>query len=450
MVDRLKLLPPPARGLNPSDFRIFDNGTEQHINYFKETDFSAADDSGQWWYQATLDGVWGVPPIPGTDLEPPSATYLIGYAPPPLKVGECHTIRVVVPGHEVDLTRNLYCREESVSQKTTSENSLIYNRMRSFSTSGKRGSFDVSVQPFVFWSSGVLSLIGGTGAASNPELPAAGFTYVVEVHDSRALASIDLATDFVLPREGWDVWHCLDKNPDALYVLGTVYKDVTVVRQFGGKYACSKETPAGFANFYRAVGASFSTPTRFDTQVDLAPGDYKLSVVVYDGNKFGRTETPLHVEALASQNLTMSDIVLSSFVRDASWVPRLAAEVSPAPIIPTPLVSNNIQFFPEAQTQVRQGGALFVYFEIYQPELKEGRTAPSYVVSITNRKTGTRVMDTGPISAADFVVPGNIVIPVGLKLDTRKLVPGTYLVQVRALDSSGRHSEWRPAGFNIN
>lgn len=451
MVDRLKLLPPPARGLKPSDFRIFDNDAEQRVNYFKETDFPAVDGSGQWWYQATLDGVWGVAiPMTEPDLEPPSATYLVGYPPPPLKAGECHTIHVVVPGHEVDLTRNLYCDLESMNHPTTSETSRIYDRMRNFAASGKRGSFDVSIHPFVFWSSGVLSLVGGTGAASDPALPATGYTYVVEVHESKARASVDLTTDFVLPLEGWDVWHCLDKNPDALYVLGTVYKGTTVAGQFGGKYACSKETPAGFVNFYRAVQASFSAPTRFDTQIDLGPGDYNLSVVVYDGNKFGRAEAPLHVEALASQNLTMSDIVLSSVVRDASWVPRQAAEVSPAPITPTPLVSKNIQFFPEARTQVRQGSALFLYLEIYRPELEERRAVPSYIVRITNLKTGARTMDAGPISAADFVVPGNVVIPVGLKLDTRKLLPGSYRVQVQALDSVGRQSDWRSAEFSIN
>ena len=74
-------------------------------------------------------------------------------------------------------------------------------------------------------------------------------------------------------------------------------------------------------------------PTRFDTQVDLLPGDYKLSVTVTDGTSVGRAEIPLHVQDFDGRKLAISDIALAGIIRDASWVARDAASVFPAPII---------------------------------------------------------------------------------------------------------------------
>lgn len=42
--------PPVARGLSANDFRIFDNGAEQKINYLEESDFSGRDANEQWFF----------------------------------------------------------------------------------------------------------------------------------------------------------------------------------------------------------------------------------------------------------------------------------------------------------------------------------------------------------------------------------------------------------------
>lgn len=76
-------LPPPARGLTANDFHIFDNGVEQRLNYFKETDFSAVWGlTTQWRFRPTTNGIWGFPILPmfGSAYGE-SATYLIGYVP---------------------------------------------------------------------------------------------------------------------------------------------------------------------------------------------------------------------------------------------------------------------------------------------------------------------------------------------------------------------------------
>ena len=58
-------------------------------------------------------------------------------------------------------------------------------------------------------------------------------------------------------------------------------------------------------------------------------------------------------------------------------------------------------------------------------------------------------MNTGPMSAAKWVIPENLVVPIGLNLDIKKLPIGSYQLEVQASDAAGRHSEWRGAKFNI-
>ncbi len=69
---------------------------------------------------------------------------------------------------------------------------------------------------------------------------------------------------------------------------------------------------------------------------------------------------------------------------------------------------------------------------------------------ISDQKTGTLVMNTEPMSAARWTVPGNAVIPVGLKLHTEELQKGSYRLEVQASDSAGHESAWRQVLFTIN
>lgn len=113
--------PPVARGLSANDFRIFDNGTEQKINYLEESDFSPRDINGQWSFAADVRGSWGWLNSADLALAAPTATYVIGYIPPPLQSGDCHTIRVLAGGNDVDLNRTRYCNSDEGDTATAKE-----------------------------------------------------------------------------------------------------------------------------------------------------------------------------------------------------------------------------------------------------------------------------------------------------------------------------------------
>ena len=44
------------------------------------------------------------------------------------------------------------------------------------------------------------------------------------------------------------------------------------------------------------------TLTRYETQLTLPPGEYQLQVIVSDGKKFGRSQTPMTVDSLDKKN----------------------------------------------------------------------------------------------------------------------------------------------------
>ena len=192
-------------------------------------------------------------------------------------------------------------------------------------------------------------------------------------------------------------------------------------------------------------------PDRFDTQINLRPGDYDLQLVVTDGKNFGRARSPLHIEPLSSQRLMTSDVAIGGGVRYVGWVLREATAVSPAPVIPTPLVSKDREYLPDSEdpARVHKHTPLYVYFEIYEPQAETPGLPIYYRWRITDQKTGLVVLTTDPLSAAEFLSTGNAVIPIGLKLDTEKLKKGTYKFEVQASDSAGRESERRATKFNI-
>jgi hypothetical protein len=449
----LERLPPAAKGLTAGDFHVFDNGVDQRINYFKEADFPAvASTTVSWRFDATARGIWGTLMFASGVPYTPSASYLIGYTPPALQPGECRTIQIVVPNHYIWTNRKQYCAAKAEAA-TTEEKTKLAVRMEKFASSSQPGTMDVSVRAFAFWSSGVLALARQTPSTGNTStnaavLPATDFTYTVEVHDSKAPATVQITTQFGLP---YQLWNYPCRKSSAIHVLGMVYKgNGELERQFGDTFRCDMwaRTPQGKV-FQEFPGAKGNIPTLFDTQIELRPGEYELRVAVTDGKKFGRARLPFLVEALNGNGLTVSDVALNSILRDASWIVRDATDATPAPIVPTPLVSKNVQFLLVSDAELHRDNPLSVYFEIYEPLLETRTTAVSFRVRITDLKTGALVMNTQPMSAADWVLPGNAVIPIGLKLGTEKLPPGSYRFEVQASDSAGRQSVWQQATFTV-
>jgi len=70
-------------------------------------------------------------------------------------------------------------------------------------------------------------------------------------------------------------------------------------------------------------------------------------------------------------------------------------------------------------------------------------------LKVLDRKTGQAKIDSGMVTAASFIQKGSPVIPVGLKLPVNTLDPGSYRVELVAIDSAGNHSTTRTADFEM-
>lgn len=276
------------------------------------------------------------------------------------------------------------------------------------------------------------------------------YKYVVEVHDARAPATVQVAVGF----PGLENWPYDCPESPAIHLLGVVYKsDGELAGEFSHAYTCHKltknELPGLTDSELRRTWVNI--PDRFDTQLHLTPGEYELHVVVSDGKDFGQAYVAVHVQPLDVKSPTVSDLVLAGIVRYSGWVLLEAASLTPSPILPSPLVSKSSQYFPDsdAVTRVRKHIPLYVYFEIYKPQLPAEAVTVYYQWRITKQKTGSVVMSSDRISAAEWLVPGSVVIPIGLKLETENLKKGSYQVEVQASDSTGHQTEWRQAGFVV-
>ena len=436
------------------DFHVFDNGVEQRINFLKELDFDTRW-SYPWWMEPDSLGTWGTYdswPYWGEDA---TATYLVGYAPPSVQPGACRTVSVVVEGHEVDLNRTEYCSSKPTGD-LQDEATAAESRMQALANSQGRRPIKTSIRAFSLWSSGVLRLLTeASSQGDGPVEPGSDYTYVVQVHDAKAPAMVQVAVEFDWRRKDWGTADCIKDNP-SIQIVGTVYKvDGKVESQFKDRRFCKNPAVMRSTNWKYAakhgwISRTGLTPTRFYTEVELPAGDYRLRVLVTDESSIGQAEIPLHVEAFDGRQLAISDIVLADIVRDASSVPREAASVYPTPIVPTPLVSKGVQFFPSIDPLVSKHEPLSLYFEIYEPLLETQATPVSFSVIITDLKAHSLVMNTGPMSASKWALPGNVVTPIGLNIDTKKLKPGSYRLEIEASDLAGRKSGWRAANFNIH
>ena len=430
---------------------------EQTISYFRTADEPANDLTGVWSLVPTPYGIWGTK-TGGPHFDFPPASYLIGYVPPRPTHLECHTIKLIVNGYDVELNRDEYCpASSSVSNdSSTKPRPTVYPKP----TTPWTKPIDVRIRTFTFWSSGVLR-VGDSKVqtGSPPEHPSADYLYTVQANASEAPATVHLDVDFAgsSGSGGWEYPCRKDERP--LQVVATVRTlDGRLAAQRTYSYSCSMIPIWSIIYQGRdntdAPQTYVPTPSRLDTEIPLLPGDYELEVAVRvtgDWYNSGSAQTPLHVEAYDPHRLLMSDLVMGGVVRSAEWVPRDAASVAPAPIIPTPLVSKDLEYLPDSQPQAGagKGTPLYLYFEIYEPQL-EGQSATVYYRwRVIDQKTGSTVMNNEPMSAADWTVPGSTVVPIGLKINVDKLQPGAYRVEMQASDSAGQKSAWRAAKFNV-
>ena len=182
-------------------------------------------------------------------------------------------------------------------------------------------------------------------------------------------------------------------------------------------------------------------PLHYEKEFRIAPGSYSFTMAFSSGGEsFGKLETPLIVDPRQAGELALSGLVLGKETR-----PEEALGLGLAGLIEslTPLVTNGVRVVPSGSNQFAKSEMAFVYFEVYEPDPESVR----YGMRVLDPKTGEPKSDSG---LRKLSVPrgGGDAIPVGSNLPISGLAPGSYVLEVTAVDSAGKQVR-RTADFEV-
>jgi hypothetical protein len=152
------------------------------------------------------------------------------------------------------------------------------------------------------------------------------------------------------------------------------------------------------------------------------------------------------IDPYRDKQFSISGVALSKSIRPAT---EISADLDSQLLEDkTPLLISGVQISPSASNHFRKTDTAAIYAEVYEPLLKD--PAPpevAYELIIVERKSGAEKYHIGDRTPKGKA--GNPVIALGLKLPVASLAPGSYRVQLRAVDSVGNSSTTRTADFEV-
>ncbi|HXM20385.1 MAG TPA: VWA domain-containing protein [Terriglobales bacterium] len=375
-------------------------------------DFPEVSDNQQILYQLA-EGTGGFVIVNSNDLvggleriaKDQSQYYVLSYAPPESPEGSCHILRVKVDrGGTLVRARSGYCNARSLDLLAGNP---IERDLETRATGEMAGNVTAFMQAPFFYT-------------------------------SPNTARVNLAIE--IPPTALKFEKVKGKLHSAVNVLGIAYKpDGTIAARFSDTVNLDFEEKKELEEFQKQ-------PFHYENQFNVASGQHNLKVVFSSGNEsFGKLQQPLVVDPYDGKQFSMSGVALSNEVRRlADLSTGLDSELLADR---TPLVVQGVQVVPSASNRFKKTDNAAIYAEIYAPLLL-GPNPPELAVEliVTDRKTGATKVDNGSKAATQ---PGSSVVPLGIKLPMAALAPGSYRVELRALDSVGNTAKPRTADFEV-
>jgi hypothetical protein len=429
--------------LTLDDFALFQDGKPQKINSLeKELWWLPVRDNRTWHFEDsdTPNGAWSSADLdqsigPGTD-----SFYLLGYTPTMSDEG-CHRIRVEVHRLGVRIfAREEYCTGQSPSDLLNA--TKIGEKLERELDRKRKGKIPLFVQAGAFHSGANQQFVDVA-----VEFPWSQLNHSWNEQTGRLRASITVL-GAVFSKDGklvsrfsdllWpSYWPTIARGwqSDIDYLNGLGLDQRTVVPRVMHTLL-KRQDPAVL-------------PSRYETQLELAPGEYDLRIVLSDGAKVGRAEIPLTIQKDDAKSLSVGSVLLCKRFRDAHVA---AVETRAANFAPqyAPLVSKGIRVTPAGDTDFKTGEPLIPYFEIYAPKADGNHTAQIQAhLRIVDAKTGAIPKEFPPVDVATYMVPGSTTIPIAREVPIAGLPKGQYRLEIRATDSAGRSTPWKTAKFSI-
>ena len=333
--------------------------------------------------------------------------YLIGYRPPDSEEGSCHQLHVKVErGGGLNVrARSGYC---NVRPQDMLAGNPVEKSLEARAAGAEHGNLGGAMQlPFFY-----------TGP-----------------NTARVNIAMDIPTAELKFEKQKGRLHC------ALNVLGLALKaDGQTAARFSDTLDLEVKDK-------KELEAFRERPLHYENQFDIGSGTYKLRVAfTAGGDSFGKLELPLVIDPWNSKELAISAVVLSTDLHPVS-----AEDISNDSALMegrTPLVVRGMQVVPSGSDLIHKTDKAGLYLEVYDPLLtSEHPPQVGVVLRIVDPKTGQVKTDTGAMSMAAMIKPGSPVIPVGLRLPIENLTPGTYNLEIKAVDSTGKSTGTRTTEF---
>jgi VWFA-related protein len=331
--------------------------------------------------------------------------YLLGYVPGDSGEGSCHTLKVKVEGHG---GANARARSGYCNGKPTDP------------LAGKPIVKDLETR-------------AQTGAPTPGGSLQAPFFYT-----SPNEARINLAME--IPSSTIDFEKVKGKYHADVNVLGIAYRtDGTVASRFSDEISMDYEKD-DWQKFMQA-------PMRYQNQFSIAPGQYKLDVVLSGGGqKFGKYEVPLAIEPYDGTTFSLSGVAMSNQMRRISDTESdLDADLLADRL---PMIVQGVELTPSGSNHFKKTERVVLYAQIYDPHLVDANPPAvgcEYVV--IDQKTGKKVLSTGGIPVANFEQKGNPVVPLALKVPIDTFPAGDYRLEMWAGEAGGAVSKIRTVTF---
>ena len=189
-------------------------------------------------------------------------------------------------------------------------------------------------------------------------------------------------------------------------------------------------------------------PMRYDNQFPIAPGKYRLDVVLSTGGQdFGRYETPLAIDPYDGKTFSLSGVALSNQIQPLGGIGgSVEAELLADR---TPLVTQGMEIVPSGSNHFKKSDSVALYAQVYDPDLASPNPASLQVVyQVVDTKTGETIFSTGGLDVGKFVEKGSSVVPLGLKVPLDQLPPGVYRLDIQAVGVSGERTPIRSVQFS--
>jgi len=189
-------------------------------------------------------------------------------------------------------------------------------------------------------------------------------------------------------------------------------------------------------------------PMRYSNQFEIAPGKYRLEVVLSAGGQgFGKFEAPLTIDPYDGNTFSVSSIALSNqFTSVQGLGGAVAADLLSDR---TPLIANNVEIIPSPSNHFKKTDTVALYAQLYDPHLTDPNPPALHVAfNIVDTKTGQVVLGAHGLDPTSFLEKGSTVVPLGLKLPIDQLPPGSYRLDLQASDDSGARSRIQSVGFD--